>query len=72
MGKPRLTVVLPTLNGGGAEKVLVSTAGFLRNDWEITFILTDTSRNDDTYAAKLAELGMALEPRYVTFFGGII
>ena len=58
MGKPRLTVVLPTLNGGGAEKVLVSTAGFLRNDWEITFILTDTSRNDDTYAAKLAELGV--------------
>lgn len=58
MNKPRLTVVLPTLNGGGAEKVFVSTAALLREDWEIKFVLTDVTRNDDTYAPKLAELGI--------------
>ena len=61
MTKPRLVVVLPTLNGGGAEKVVVDLARALRKDWEIRFLLTNPDRSEDVYAPALAEAGIPVE-----------
>ena len=60
-GKPRLAIVLPTLNGGGAEKVVVDLARALRKDWEIRFLLTDPGSSEDVYAPALAEAGVPVE-----------
>ncbi|MBP5187719.1 MAG: glycosyltransferase, partial [Fibrobacterales bacterium] len=61
MTKPRLVVVLPTLNGGGAEKVVVDLARALRKDWEIRFLLTNPDSSEDVYAPALAEAGIPVE-----------
>ena len=60
-GKPRLAIVLPTLNGGGAEKVVVDLARALRKDWEIRFLLTNPDSSEDVYAPALAEAGVPVE-----------
>ena len=59
--KSSLVVVLPTLNGGGAEKVVVDLARALRKDWEIRFRLTSPDRSEDVYAPVLAAAGVPVE-----------
>ena len=56
--RPRLAIVIPTLGGGGAEKVTTDLARFLRKGWDIRVFLTKAENDDGTYAPAFEEMGI--------------